>query len=80
MKRAPTADQLKQYFICDNENTTGLGNGQVLYLATNVSVEVAKGRPYSASTDATQDVDPSQTVYPIRGSFDWWQCSGGGPG
>ena len=85
-KGAPTADQLKEYFICEAEKADGYsGTAQLLYLVTNVTLEVAKGRPFNMRTDSWPDIDPSQMVYPVRGSFTWWQCSvlgsiGGDPG
>jgi hypothetical protein len=73
---APTAAQLTQYFICDNEFfQPASATGPLLYLIDNAKVEVGKGRPFSIVTDAYTDVDPSQTVYPIRGSYTQYQCS-----
>ena len=73
---APTADQLKEYFICESEKTAGdSGSAQLLYLVSNVTLEVAKGRPFNMLTDSWTDIDPSQTVYPVRGGFTGWQCS-----
>jgi hypothetical protein len=72
---APTAAQLKAYFICDSEMMTRSGMvGDLLYLVTDVVVEVGKGRPFNQATDSNTSIDPSQPVYPIRGSYVGWQC------
>ena len=74
-KGAPSGDQLTRYFICDEEKVTkSIASGDLLYLLTDVNVEVGKGRPFDMGTDAWPDVDPSQTVYPIRGRYTSWQC------
>jgi hypothetical protein len=44
-----------------------------LYLLENVKVEIGKGRPYQP-TDKAHKLDPSKPVYPIRGSYDKYQC------
>ena len=73
---APSAAQLKQYVICDMEYVQAAGaSGALLYLVGNVNIEVGKGRPFNILTDSFPDVDPSQTVYPIRGTFMQWQCA-----
>jgi hypothetical protein len=73
---APSPDQLKQYVICQSEKFTGTpGTGQLLYLMSDVTVEVAKPRPFQMRTDAWSDIDPSEPVYPIRGSYVSWQCA-----
>jgi hypothetical protein len=73
---APSAAQLKQYVICDSEHFQAAGaSGALLYLVGNVSIEAGKGRPFNILTDSWPDVDPSQTVYPIRGTYMQWQCS-----
>jgi hypothetical protein len=72
---APTGDQLKQIFICESENvSSSIASGELLHLVTDVNIEVAKGRPFQMRTDAWPDIDPSQLVYPIRGSYVMWQC------
>jgi len=85
-KGAPTAEQLKLVFICGEEavKPSSVG-GSVLILLTEVKMEVAKGRPFQMSTDAWPDIDPSQSVYPVRGSFVQYRCTplgkiGGDPG
>jgi hypothetical protein len=84
-KGAPTAGQLKEYFICDVERVTNSVSGDTLWLLTNVSVEVGKGRPFNIVTDSWPEIDPSQTVYPVRGGHTYFQCTalgkiGGDPG
>jgi hypothetical protein len=73
---SPSAAQLKQYMICDMEYVQAAGaSGALLYLVGNVNIEVGKGRPFNMRTDSYSDVDPSQAVYPIRGTFMQWQCA-----
>ena len=49
-----------------------------LWLDTNVRVEVGKGRLFNIVTDSSctpcKEIDPSQLVYPIRGSYTAWEC------
>lgn len=75
-KGALSGGQAKQYFICDTEKVWH-GATTFLKLVTDVNVEIGKGRPFNRSTDGFQnsDIDASETVYPIRGSFTAWQCS-----
>jgi len=76
VKGGPTAAQAKQYVICDLEHMDAAGaSGALLYLVANVNIEVGKGRPFNILTDSWPDVDPSQMVYPIRGTYLQWQCS-----
>jgi hypothetical protein len=55
--------------------------GRNLYLFENVQAEIGKGRPFrggglSGGADINMaDADPSEPVYPIRGSFSQWQCA-----
>ena len=76
-----SADQAKQYFACDNEYHMGPNaSGESLVLVTDIKVEVGKGRAFNILTDsypfaADNHIDPSQTVYPIRGSFTSWTCN-----
>jgi hypothetical protein len=70
-----SAAQAKQYFACDMESFAPSGAvGDLLYLVTDIVVEVGKGRPFNALTDSRRDIDPSQTIYPIRGSYVGFQC------
>lgn len=82
-KAGLNAAQAKQYFICDAEKATGpLGTADLtgeLHLVTDVTVEVGKGRPFNMQADsfgwATDlGIDPSQTVYPIRGGYNRFDC------
>jgi hypothetical protein len=69
---APSAAQATQYFICDTEHEAS----QMLYLVTNVKVEVAPtGRPFNILTDSMSEIDPAQSVYNIRGGFTHYQCA-----
>jgi len=74
------AAQAHQYFICDSEQVTqSIASGALLYLVTDITVDTGKGRPFNMQSDSFgfathHGIDPSQTVYPIRGSFTRWQC------
>jgi len=59
-----------QYFVCESEREFG----NSLYLIENLQLQVGAPRPFQMRTDAATDVDPSQPVYPIRGSFTLYQC------
>jgi hypothetical protein len=73
--------QAKQYVICDYEKVLQPNTSTaLLYLATDVTVQVGKGRPFNMRADSfgfatTNGIDPSETVYPIQGSFTGWYCS-----
>jgi hypothetical protein len=72
-KGAPSPSQAKDYLRCRQERV--LGNE--IYLLENVQLEVGKGRPFQGGglQDLNMgDIDPSFPVYPIRGSFDQYQC------
>jgi hypothetical protein len=74
-KGAPTAAQLRQYFICQEEGVTQSYSGSaMLHLLTDVVVQVGNGRPFNIATDSWPDIDPSKTVYPIRGGYTQWSC------
>lgn len=85
-RKAPTSGaissaQAAQYFLCGRERDMG----NTLYLAANVKIEVAKGRPFNIATDSVSAIDNTQLVYDIRGSFDNYICTsygnvGGRPG
>lgn len=58
--------------MCDSESDSG----HRLYLVSDIkNIEVAKGRPFNIVTDSFPDVDPSETVYNIRGSFTFYACN-----
>lgn len=73
--KAPSAEQLKQAFVCDEEKVTkSIASGEQLNLLTDLAIEIGSGRPFNMRTDSWPDVDPSKTVYPIRGGYTWWRC------
>lgn len=59
-----------RYFICGAEKESDYQ----LFLVENVQLQVGAPRRFQMNTDAANDVDPSQPVYPIRGSFVRYQC------
>ena len=72
---APSAAQVKLIVSCQAESLQRSGAvGDLLYLVTDVSVEIGKGHAFNPLTDSYNAIDPSQTVYPIRGSYTAWQC------
>ena len=74
-KGAPTADQLKQYFVCFEEKITkSFGSGETLHLISDLTMEVGKSRPFNMATDSWLDSDPTQLVYPVRGGYTSWGC------
>jgi hypothetical protein len=70
---APSPGQIKDYVKCSSENVVG-SMGPKLYLLENVQAEVGKGRPFQPSDLNFPDIDNSQLLYPIRGSYDWYVC------
>jgi len=69
-KGAPSPSQVKDYIRCTNEKITA---GLLLY--ENVQVEIGKSRPYSSGADSgAGEIDPSQPVYPVRGTYDAYNC------
>lgn len=72
---APSASQAAHYFICGAESyTSSFGTGQTLVLVSDVKLDVGKGRPFNPLTDSFQNIDPSQTVYPVRASYFSYNC------
>lgn len=68
---ALSAEQAKEYLICDTE---GLVNQ--LYLIDEVTVQVAPGRRYNPNEDINfPDIDLKFLIYPIRGSYKSYSCS-----
>ncbi len=63
-KGAPTGEQMRKVFICQEEGVT---RSETLHLVTNVTIQVGKARPFSMQTDAWPDSDPSQPIYPVQG-------------
>jgi hypothetical protein len=69
---APSSSQIKNYVKCKAEKTGGC----CIWLMENVQVEIGKSRPFSSWSDVgNPDIDNSQPVYPIRGTYDDYQCS-----
>jgi hypothetical protein len=68
---APSGQRLIDLVRCGSGGER-LYSGQ-LYLLENVKVQIGKGRPYQP-TDKAHKLDPSKPVYPIRGSYDKYQC------
>jgi hypothetical protein len=69
---AISAEQATKYVISNLEHQFG----ENLYLVENVKVEIGGSRPYNAYTDSgAADIDTTAPVYPIRGSFDQYQCA-----
>ena len=72
---APTGEQMKKVFICQEESVTrSVGGSETLHLLTNVTMQVGRARPFQMSTDAWPDSDPSQPVYPVQGGYTSWSC------
>jgi hypothetical protein len=68
---APSSSQITDYMKCKAEKTGGC----CIWLMENVQVETGKSRPFSSWSDVgNQDIDNSQPVYPIRGTYDNYQC------
>jgi hypothetical protein len=68
---APSSSQITEYVKCQEEKTGGC----CIWLMENVQPEVGKSRPFSSSDAWIHDIDNSQPVYPIRGTYDAYQCS-----
>ena len=74
----PSVAQAKKYVLCRIENEQGYH----LYLVENLNLEIGKGRPINTSYlggDRMPDADPSQPVYPLRGSYDQYMCTATAP-
>jgi hypothetical protein len=71
-KGAPTPAQAFQYWQCKKEK--GVDTRYNIYLYENARLEVGKGRPYQVSDMNLSAIDPSLSVYPVRGTFDVYQC------
>src|SRR5690348_861356 len=69
---APSGARLEELVRCGSGGEK-VYDGQ-LFLLENLKAEIGKGRPYQASDSLAHNIDPSQPVYPIRGSFDKYQC------
>ena len=72
---SPSADQLKQYFICEMEHVTKSSSfGDSISLVSAVNLQFSKSRPFNASTDGWPSIDVGQPLYDVRGSYTWWTC------
>jgi hypothetical protein len=71
LKGAPSADQATQYFICDAEHELS----SHLFLVTNVKVQVAPASHPASRSILGGDLDPTQPIWDIHGSFMQYQCS-----
>ncbi len=70
-KGAPSGNQLKEYVQCANERIAG----GYISLMQNLQIEIGKSRPYSAWSDSGHtNIDNSEPVYPIRGTYDLYSC------
>jgi hypothetical protein len=70
-KGAPSATQAAHYVTCDRETIDSYNRlGQV----GDLKVEVSKGHPFTLY-DSAPNIDVSQTVYGIRGSFKTYSCT-----
>ncbi len=66
-----SAQQAREYFICDTEGLRATS----MVLVTNVKIEVAQGRKYNAQTDSRHaSIDQAQPVFDIRGSYRHYDC------
>ena len=67
----PSSGQVNDYVRCTNESISG----GYIALFENVQGEAGKSRPYSAWYDSGNgDIDNSEPVYPIRGTYDLYSC------
>jgi hypothetical protein len=67
----PSSDQAKQYVICGLEGV----KVDALYLVEDVKVDIGAARAYSVRSEANAgDIDPKFPVYPLRASFNQYQC------
>jgi hypothetical protein len=68
---APSAAQAAEYVTCEREHLAA----KKLFLIEDVKVEVGAGRPFNMNADPyMSDIDPKFPVYPIRGSYNMYQC------
>jgi hypothetical protein len=71
-RRGPiTAALAARYVACQAEAISADGR---LRLVDSLNVQVGRPRPFLITTDRRDDIDPSQPVYPIRGSFIEYAC------
>ena len=68
----PINAQLAAKYVTCEEESAGL---TTLYLVDNMKVQVGPSRSFQFDTDGYDNVDPTQPVYPIRGSYVRYRCS-----
>lgn len=74
---AISASQAALYVQCREEQPV---SDLEVGLVENIKVEVGKPRPYLRLSDMRPtDIDPSQPVYPLRGSYTHYRCQGSPP-
>ena len=67
-----TPDLAARYLACDIDDNPP----NYLYLAENIQVQVGRAREFRIAADSfIPDIDDTAPVWPIRGSYDRWQCS-----
>jgi hypothetical protein len=71
----PNASQAKALVQCDHEGRSILtGMNPVIFLVTDLTVEVGPPRKFMMSQDAGPDIDVTAPVYPIQGTGTGWRC------
>jgi len=66
----PSAEQASQLVACTLERATGA----IIYLVSDVVVQVASDSRAFQAGDANENVDDTKPVYPIQGSFISYAC------
>ena len=75
MTHVPNAAQAAVMVQCDREAASRLTSfTPILFLATDVQVEIGAPRNFIQSLDSWQDIDVKAKVYPLRGSATSWTC------
>ncbi len=71
----PNASQAKALVQCDHESRSIVtGMNPVIFLVTDLTVEIAPPRKFMMSVDAGPDIDVTAPVYPIQGTGTGWRC------
>jgi hypothetical protein len=68
---AITPELAAQYVTCEEEHS----DLSSLYLIDKMQVQIGKGRSFQILSDSYNDIDSSQPIYPIRGSYVRYSCS-----
>ena len=64
-------DIAARYVLCATEGVSS----DLLYLSNDVVVQIGKGRPFLRDSDGGHnDINTEQLLYPIRGSYQQYQC------